>query len=348
MASSSDDAAATETLIAQLMAEDLGESYYRHSAPVGASYHDYEEPLSSYERQCLDAANHPDEEGEAGSGWGLEDPDEVNTAMAPDEGPHPTGQSDGSKWDSRFVNEDGLVEEHAAYEESEEQSREAAELDEDGNHSDSICCPNPTNEDLTASPARVVSPPTSDPPTNPVGENPNISPPTTLSTQLTPNIFPVLPSTHPAPNSQPPAPSRPESSRHWDDGLDYSSSKGKSKAVRAYDEFKQGLRHGEKESWAPRVVHDSENAVYDSEAEAEDEDEEEVDDETADEALNLIHIPWPSTATDDDLLARREDADVVEIRLSDDETLESILRDISLRDERRKRGEDVEGWVGAA
>lgn len=358
MTSSSGVDAATEALIAQLMAEDLGESYYRHSTPIGASYHDYEEPLSSYERQCLDAENNPDEEGEEGSGWGPEDSDEVSGAVAPDEGLYPTGptnegtwDSANENWDSRYVDEDGQVQEHTAS----GQSPQAAGANEDDNHSDSNSCSSPTNEELTGAPSRVVSPPAYDVPNNPADETHNISAPMTLPTLSTPGVpdghldpsdhsshrEPFIPSFHLAPNEWLPASSGLEVEGQWDDGLDCSSSKGKGKAVRAYDEFKRGLRDGEKESWDPNIADLEHRRAEDADSDSEEEGE------VRDEDIPFISIPWPC-AENDELLSRREDAEVVEIRVGDDETLESILRDISLRDERRQKGKGVEGRIECA
>ncbi len=366
MASSNIDAD-TEALIAQLMAEDFGESYQAHCAPIGASYHDYEEPLSSYERQCLDAENDPDDIGE-GSGWGPDSIDGVNEAAAPDEGLDSTGPPGEDNWDSRFVDEDGQVQDHTAP----EQSPQA--VNEDNTHSDSVSCSNPTSEDLTVSPAPATSPPTDNVTTNPVAETPIISASTTQPTQPTTEICtePIrIPCNHPSPSDQhepsipsshlkqpneplPPSRGRDVESQ-WDDGLDYSSSKGKGKAVRAYDEFKRGLRDAERESRDPKFAQrnrERRNAEYEGEDEEQEEDDDDEDDdydeeeeegEIRDEDLPFVRIPWPC-AEKDELLARREDAAVVEIRVGDEETLESILRDIERRDdERRRKGEVLVG-----
>ncbi len=362
MASSNIDAD-TEALIAQLMAEDLGESYQAHCAPIGASYHDYEEPLSSYERQCLDAANDPDDVGQ-GSGWGLEETDGANEAAAPDEGLDSIEPPGEDNWDSRFVDEDGQVQDYTA------PGGSPQAVDEDDTHSDSVPCSNSTSEDLAVSQARIICPPTDNVTTNPVGETPKISASTTQPTQPTTDICtePIpIPCDHLSPSDQD-EPSIPSShlkqqneplpssngwvvENQWDDGLDYSSSKGKGKAVRAYDEFKRGLRDAERESRDPKVAERNRerNANYDGEDEDEEEEEEEEDDddeegEIRDEDLPFVRIPWPHVEKDE-LLSRREDAAVVEIRVGDEETLESILRDIERRDERRRKGEMVEDRV---
>lgn len=345
MASSSDIDSATEALIAQLMAEDLGESYQRHSAPIGASWHDYEEPLSSYERQCLDAENNPDDDGEEGVGWGPEDLDGLKDAAAPDEGLDPTAPPEQGTWDSRFLDDDGQVQEHTAP----ELSPQAAGADDDDSHSDQNSCPDPTSEEPTVSPAPVASLPAYNIPTNPAGEAHNISAPMTLPTQPTLNGWPgpiriphdhldpshqnepFIPSGHLAPNERLPASSGWGIESQWDDGLDYSSSKGKNKAVRAYDEFKRGLRDGERESWDPKVADPEHNKEQYTDYDCEEQGE------IRDEDLLFIRVPW-LCAEKDELLSRREDAQVVEIRVGDDETLESILRDISLREETRQKG----------
>ena len=337
--------AETEALIAQLMAEDLGESYQSHSAPIGASYHDYEEPLSSYERQCLDAENNPDQEGEEGSGWGPEDSDGVNGTYAPVEGFKSTEPTAEGTWISRFVNEDGQVQEHITT----EQSPPDGDDDESDSSSDS-------NGDSTDHSTRVVSLPAYSVPPNPAGEIRNMSAPTTLHTQPTPDVWPepipvphdhLEPAEHPSlpessipPNPPPPNEALPASSRSaieglWDDGLDYSSHKGKGRAVRAYDEFKRGLRNSE------RKGRDLDVSDLDRDKEK-DTDDDGGDEEIRDECLRFVRIPWPSPETDE-FLCQREDANVVEIRVGDDETLESILRDISLREERRKKGKAAEG-----
>ncbi|CAD6575892.1 MAG: hypothetical protein ASARMPRED_007500 [Alectoria sarmentosa] len=140
---------------------------------------------------------------------------------------------------------------------------------------------------------------------------------------------------HFSPNEELPASSGWEVKGLWDDGLDYSTSKGKGKPVRAYDEFRRGLRDGEKDSRDPNVADIERNEEADTEHDSEDEGE------IRDKDMPFIYIPWPSIEHDE-LLSRREDAEVVEIRVGDDETLESILRDISLRDERSQKGKDVE------
>lgn len=364
---SSDTDAATEALIAQLMAEDLGESYHRHSAPIGASYHDYEEPLSSYERQCLDAENDPDDEGGEGCGWGPERSDVVNGSTAPAEGLSSHGPADESTsdskdqaWDSRFVNEDGDVQEYP----TSPHSPPAAGADKDDNHSDSKTCSAPRNEEITSSPARVTPLPAYDGPTNPASEIRNISNPTARPPQPTPDIWPepfgpvrvpndhlepsaksshpepFIPSSQPAPNEQLPTPNDWEVDDLWDDGLDYSSSKGKGKAVRAYDEFKRGLRDGGKRRWGRGVADPEDTKGQD----ADDDSEEKEEGDIQDEDLPFIRVPWPC-AEKDEVLSRREDAEVVEIRVGDDETLESILEGISLREERRQRGRGVEDRV---
>ena len=74
----------TEALIAQLVADSLDYFASRTSSnpwnpelgpsQIGASYHDYEEPLSSYERQLLDD---PDG-GDGNEGWTMP---EVRTCL---------------------------------------------------------------------------------------------------------------------------------------------------------------------------------------------------------------------------------------------------------------------------
>lgn len=351
MASSSDVDAATEALIAQLMAEDLGELYQRHSAPIGASYHDYEDPLSSYERQCLDAGEDPDEEGGEASGWGPKDPDEGRGAATADESLCSTMPASEGTWDSSFVDENGQVQKHTAP----EQSPQAVEADDD-NHSMISSCPKPENKELSSSPTRIVSLPAHNVATNPAGETRNISAPMTLPTQPNLNVWPgpnrvpddhlhrfshskpSIPSNHLTPNERLSTSKGYEVEGQWDDGLDYSSYKGKGKAVRAYDEFKRGLRDGEKDRWDPNAADLEHEEEEDTDHDSEDEGE------IRDEDLPFLRVPWPSIENDE-LLSRREDSEVVEIHVGDDETLESILRDISLRDERRRKGKSVQGSI---
>ena len=354
MASSSDIDAATEALIAQILAEDLGESYDSYSLPIGASYHDYEEPLSSYERQCLDAANDLDGDSDEGCGWDPEISNGINSAVAPDESQSSTESSYQGTWNSRFIDEDGQVQELA---EPERESRVAV-TDDDDSRSDPRPCSSPTSEGLTGSPSRIVSLPACNAhaPTNPAGETRNIPAPMALPTQLAPDASPgpiqvphdhidpsddsahreaFIPPHSPAPTERPPASSRWSFEDQWDDGLDYSCYKGKGRAVRAYDEFRLGLRDGERRCREPNGPDLEDDNEQDSDSDSEEESENE------DEDLQFIRIPWPATEPDE-LLSRREDAEVVEIRVGEDETLESILRDISLRDERRRKGKGVE------
>ena len=355
MAPSSDVDAATEELIAQLMAEDLGESYYRHSAPIGASYDDYEEPLSSYERQCLEAEENPED----GSGWGPKDPDEVNSVATLDENPSPNGLANHGTWDSSYMDEHGVQQTAASSPQSEtprntNESNEIREHNENREHCDI---------DSSARESLVSSSPMTLPPSNIFHDVPskanNISPHATDLTEIQPrpsgpvqipqdhlddatsiSTSPVYDSHPPAvgaceePSATQPPTTAQEVDDRWDDGLDYSSAKGKGKAVRAYDEFKLGLRKNHSDGW---IRTDAEIENGDCDTEDEDEDEAEIDDED----LPFIRIPWPSAETEE-LLSRREDAEVAEIRVGDDETLESILRDINLREEERRKENAVE------
>ena len=352
MASSSDVDAATAALIAQLMAEDLGESYYRHSAPIGASYHDYEEPLSSYERQKLDAENHPDEAGEEGSGWDPEDPDEVNRVATLDESPSPNGLADHGTWDSSYVDEHGVQQTAAPSLHSEtshctsENNGNEDHCDTDSSDRESLVCSSP----ISQSPSNLS-------PDFPSKAN-NTSQHATDSTEIHPCLLsgpvqipqdhiddaasistPLVSDSHPTavdaceePSTTQPPTTAQEVEDRWDDGLDYSSAKGKGKAVRAYDEFKLGLRNNHGDGWT-KIDAGIENGDCDTE----DEDEAEIDDED----LPFIRIPWPP-AEKEEVLSQRENAEVAEIRVGDDETLESILRDINLREEKRREEKAVE------
>lgn len=389
MASTSDLDAATEALIAQLMAEDLGESYNRHSAPIGASYYDYEEPLSSYERQCLDAENDPDEAGEEGSGWG---PDQVDHAapalgdgLCADDGP--AGEEEGTwdsgdgNWDSRFVDEDGQIREQA---EAPEQGSLSASEDDDGALS-SHCSSSSSSSDAesTGSPARVVvSGPTNNVPTNMASEAPNVSAPSTsmesgpcLSLRPTQvpddhidaprpltspsnSPLPPPPNNHGEPPALHPTSTKGEPERQWFDNQDYPSpNNNNSKPVRAYDEYKQGLRtHHHSKPW-PRFVGDSgsdpdiDDDDYDTDSDEEKEEEGELNDLDDEHHLPFIRIPWPSS-TNDEIRSRQEDAQVVEIRVGEEETLDSILRDISIREKGKgvlgREGEEEGVGVGRA
>ena len=354
MAPPSDVDAATEALIAQLVAEDFGESFYRHSAPIGASYDDYEEPLSSYERQCLDAESNPDGAREEGSGWDPEEPDEVSRVAALDETLSPNSLADHGTWDSSYMDEQG-VQHTATSSVHSEASRNTDESNENKEHCDT---------DFSDRQSLVASSPTTHSPSSIFHDLPskanNTSPHATDSTEIQPCLScgPVqVPqdhlddatsiSTSPVSDSHPPAVeacAKPSTTQppvtaqevedRWDDGLDYSSAKGKGKAVRAYDEFKLGLRKNRGDGW---IRTDAEIENGDCDTEDEDEDEAEIDDED----LPFIRIPWPSAETEE-LLSRREDAEVAEIRVGDDETLESILRDINLREEKRRNENAVE------
>lgn len=347
------------------MAEDLGESYDRHSAPIGASYHDYEEPLSSYERQCLDAEDDPDEAGEEGSGWG---PDQADAAPALGDGlcaDEPAGEEEGT-WDSRFVDEDGQVQEHAVV-------PGLLSADEDDDDDDDILSSHHSSSssssdtESTGSPARgvIVSGPTNDVPANTASETPILSAPSTstesgpcrslgptgvpddhldapppLTSSPSKSPLPPLPNNSAEPPAPHPASTNGEPERQWFNNQAYASpNNSTSKPVRAYDEYKQGLRthHHHTKPW-PRFAGDS--------GSDEDDDEEEEEGETFkidnEDHLPFIRIPWPSSANDE-ILSRQEDAQVVEIRVGEEETLDSILRDIERREERRRKGKGVQG-----
>lgn len=102
MASSYGADAATEALIAQLMAEDFGEAYADHMRPIGSHAGDYEEPLTSYERQCLDNPDMEDGEG----GWNPPTPkiEPVEAWTLPE----------GESWDSS-INNDPRIETTPAF-----------------------------------------------------------------------------------------------------------------------------------------------------------------------------------------------------------------------------------------
>ena len=71
---------ATEALIAQVIADD--QDYYdrlpeaaQYSYAIGGSYHDYEDPTTSYKRQPEQSAEgEEEEEGSESEGWGLHSP----------------------------------------------------------------------------------------------------------------------------------------------------------------------------------------------------------------------------------------------------------------------------------
>lgn len=93
MASLHEADAATEALIAQLLAEDFGEAYADHMRPIGSHAGDYEDPLTSYERQCLDNPDMEDGEG----GWNPPTPkiEPVAASTLPE----------GESWDSSINND---------------------------------------------------------------------------------------------------------------------------------------------------------------------------------------------------------------------------------------------------
>lgn len=342
------------------MAEDLGESYDRHSAPIGASYHDYEEPLSSYERQCLDAGEDPDEGRE--EGWGPDLADEANAAPALDEGMgstelagEGTWDSGDGDWDSRFVDDDGV--QRSATSSKADECSEKEKEDEVSSK----------EEERSGSEVGITLPPLENNilPHTAVETRNTIPASSTTSTEiLSPDqisdnhIEAPQPSTSPTKTPLPPTandrkePPAPQSTPiNWADGLDYSHSKNKAKAVRAYDEFKQGIRPRHGNRWINRFKRDftdskdNEDERQDGEEHdysgEEDDDADEDDEGMDDEDMPFIRIPWPETEHDE-VTARREDAAVVEIRVGDEETLESILRDIEGRAERRRKGKGVE------
>ena len=356
MTSSSHVDPETEALIAQLMAEDLGESYSSHSLPIGASYHDYEEPLSSYERQCLDAEDNPDGQDVEGSGWGAEDSDGVNVASASDESMCSAEPAEAGTWNSRYIDDNGQVQESKELEET----SYGVVMDEDDNNSNPIPVSDCRSKGLAESPAQSVSFSACKVPTKQAGDVRSIPAPVAIPIESASDAWlgpiqtphdhidasdhsghhePVIPANPHGPNEQPPASARLNIEDDWNDGLDYSSYKGKGKAVRAYDEFKLGLREGERRQNRrfPPVA----DTVRGSNDDDDDDDDDDSEEEYEKEGIRFMRVPWPTTEKDE-LLARREDSEVVEIRVGDDETLESILKDISLRDERRRTGKDVE------
>ena len=98
---SSDADAATQALIARMIAEDFGEAYEDQTRPVGSWYGDYEDPLTSYERGCIE---NPGQQNVGGAGWGTSTP---SVASEAEEGPSTLPQ--GATWDSG-VNEDTRIE----------------------------------------------------------------------------------------------------------------------------------------------------------------------------------------------------------------------------------------------
>ena len=345
MSFSSDMDPATAALIAQLMAEDLGEAYENHSHPIGASWHDYEEPLSSYERQCLDAGNDRNGQSDESSGWGPGDSDEINRAVTPDESFSSTEPAGDGTWNSSFMDKDRQVQRST----KSDHASQVAETDEEGNHSDPEPCSNPTSEGSADSPARIEPFLSCNVPIEQAPEVRNVSDPVAIPIRTAPiaqsgpvqvphdhddpsddsiRCEPVIPPNLVIPNEQTTVSTTWDVEDKWHDGLDYSSHKGKGKAVRAFDEFKLGLRKGEVQSWAHY-----ERKGEDSEDDDDSEDEGEVDDNN----LLFLRVPWPAIEQDE-LVSQREDASVVEIRVEDDETLESILRDINLKGKLRGIG----------
>ena len=347
---------ATAALIAQLMAEDLDKAYESHSRPIGASWHDYEEPLSSYERQCLDAEYDSDGQGDERPGWDPVDSDEINRAATPNE-----PASDGS-WDSSFMNGDAQVQRSTGS----EHASQVAVTDDEGNRSDPEPCSMAPSEGPANTPARIEPAPTCDVPTKQACEVRNVSDPVAIPIETAPVARPgsvQIPQDHvdpsddptccepvvspnPALNEQPTVSTQWDVEDKWHDGLDYSSNKGKGKAVRAFDEFKLGLRYDEIQSRARRYRKKEGSGDDDDDSEDESEDKSEVDDGD----LLFFRVPWPTTEQDE-VLSRREDASVVEIRVEDDETLESILRDIDLKGQLKGIGgggeEVLKGKIGA-
>lgn len=333
---------ATAALIAQLIAEDLGEAYESHSRPIGASWHDYEEPLSSYERQCLDAEYDPDGQGDERCGWDLGNDDEINRAVAPDEGFSSTEPAGDGTWNSSLMNGDAQVQRSTGS----EHASQVAVTDDEGNRSDPEPCSIPSSEGPADSSAHIEPIPTCNVPTEQAREVRNVSDPVAIPIKTAPvarpgpvqalqdHVDPSDDSTRCEPvvspnlvtlNEQPSVSTPWDVEDKWHDGLDYSSHKGKGKAVRAFDEFKLGLRNGETKSRA-HCHRKKDGSGVDDDSEDESEDKSEVDDDD----LLFFRVPWPTTEQDE-VLSRREDASVVEIRVEDDETLDSILRDIDLK-----------------
>ena len=106
MPNTAEEDALTQALIAQLMADDMGETLEQHNRPIGSSVEDYEDPLSSYESGQLEGS-----EGEDGTGWGDEQAEGSGSGGAmntrEEASAEPAVQYPGG-WDSHTAYSDGL------------------------------------------------------------------------------------------------------------------------------------------------------------------------------------------------------------------------------------------------
>ncbi|MCJ1452958.1 hypothetical protein MMC28_003303 [Mycoblastus sanguinarius] len=420
MATSSDADAATEALIAQMMAEDLAESYDVHSRSIGYSIEDYEQPLSSYELEWLEGSFAENEETRAFFASSSPEMDSWPNTPPPQS---PIQVTEGQAWDSHTADIDDLG---ATAQEPLEQE---TDISDNGTPT--------TDYDLADSERRVFSLPPYmlphiDDPRRTVSadslpdsynrstetlpaaqslqvpcERPDFNLPSPVLTNPT---FPELPPQHttsvpnrvspdfaPLPTSAQPDKSAPHlpstaldqasedllsilhreshyeadliptrsdvlnryaSGRLWprptrqapysadprlpylepflplnswrDDPVDHSLSKGKGKAR----EPREGAR------WAKRKGLRFESRTEEKREEGVEIDDKDDYEEYDDGRILKLKVPWPYTKRDAEREAL-EDTEVVEIHVGEDETLESILSDISLREQHRAKGKMV-------
>ena len=387
MATSSEIDAATQALIAQLLAEDLGTSFEHSSRPVGSSWHDYEEPLSSYERSMVesysefgdenldapatpalapldsDSSPHPQDSPVNSEGWdsGTHIEEARSTASTSTAGIDNTNDGPYSERRSLSLNAYRLVQPVTdprrtfsappvvsemesdfcsnPQDQSPEQLAPLPILPEPGGvkvsssasmddliskplrkiceNSNSNASRSPSSDKIRQSPNQGTqfaderdepSAPESAPPVALLNPWPSLSwePYNSFETQNS-----LIREQYSSAVFRQPFASRYRPLNAWrDDHVDYSASKGKGKAL----ELKQ---RDEIKSYG----HD--DGYYDS------------DDEPDESCERRISIPWYYSKRD--AQRERENSEVVEIFVGEDETLESILRDISARDEQRAR-----------
>jgi len=390
MPNTAEDDALTAALIAQIMAEDLGETLEQHNRPIGSSVEDYEDPLSSFERGEVESTR-----GEDGTGWGDEEGEE--SASGPDSDLPTSDESSDQPapkypggWDSHTAYSDGLKpagmdnQDHAE-QENDQLKGPASHITHTRHASDPLPA-------YTGTAPNVVDAFTMSLPNTPADYGPgnvwyDTSSPDDFSKT---DVLPLDTSTNPARR-----PFEQDLINVWGpEDIDTSPAKNKGKA-RAPDEEE-------------REVEEDQDSEDDDGEEGDDDEEEAADDQrtlkakrkarapsTRDPSINpcsptslltslsskrfarylqgqslltnictcdscasypsyqdeegneipLIHIPWPGSETDE-IADRAEDNEVVEIRVGEEETLDSILMDIYLRDGRRERGErEVRGMV---
>ncbi|KAK4692071.1 hypothetical protein P7C71_g5062, partial [Lecanoromycetidae sp. Uapishka_2] len=380
MPNSAEDDALTQTLIAQLMAEDLGETLCQHRRPIGSSAEDYEFPV--FRRGEL-----KNTVGENGTGW-EDEPAEAPVAPIVEATPNeratqPAVEYPGG-WDSSIAYSDGLQlaapgSQEDKGKESNQPTRPVAFITDTCHTSDSL----PAYTILDPLFSSKANPPVDNGPENiwsdtsflPTAEEPaaaNQPPPTASSRPVSgepeQTVFNVwgpedMDMDIDTSSKKNKGKARAISANDDEDNLDEcmddakfegnrdedssdqpsTTAKGKRRRLEtnwdssdAFDSSKAATRTLSTRPPLPRPSH-SPFSFFDTCSCPSCEKYPGFKDEEGNE-IPLIHIPWPESDRDE-IMERAEDNEVVEIHVGEEETLDSILEEMILRDEMRERVE---------